>query len=81
MDENSKQESATFNKVKIEPFISLMDLKRLEAYGNNMIDFHMIRDLVPTISRLFFSKSLYEDVRLSYAQAIIMAGSGLQHKS
>jgi N-acetyltransferase 10 len=58
-----------------------MDLKRLEAYGNNMIDFHMVRDLIPTVSNLFFSKKLSEELRLSYAQAMIMAGTGLQHKS
>jgi len=46
-----------------------------------MIDFHMVRDLIPTVSNLFFSKKLSEDLRLSYAQAMIMAGTGLQHKS
>lgn len=46
-----------------------------------MIDFHMVRDLIPTVSNLFFSKKLSDELRLSYAQAMIMAGTGLQHKS
>ena len=41
----------------------------------------MVRDLIPTVSNLFFSKKLSEELRLSYAQAMIMAGTGLQHKS
>ena len=34
--------------------ISLYDLKRLEAYTRNLVDYHLILDLVPTLSRLFF---------------------------
>lgn len=48
--EAEKDQTTITTRAKIEPFISLMDLKRLEAYGNNMIDFHMIRDLIPTLS-------------------------------
>jgi len=48
--EETYENNGKTTKAKIEPFISLMDLKRLEAFSNNMIEFGMIRDLVPTIS-------------------------------
>ncbi|KAK1223269.1 N-acetyltransferase 10 [Marasmius sp. AFHP31] len=38
--------------------LSPFDLKRLESYGNNMLDYHVILDLMPTIASLFFQRRL-----------------------
>jgi len=38
----------------IAPYLNRFDLKRLESYSRNMVDFHLIMDLVPTIARLYF---------------------------
>ena len=35
-------------------FVSPRDLKRLEAYARNMVDNHMVRDLIPTIANMYF---------------------------
>ncbi|KAL4073177.1 GNAT acetyltransferase 2-domain-containing protein [Scleroderma yunnanense] len=56
------------------------DLKRLESYANNILDYHVILDLLPTISALYFGKRL-SDVNLSAVQASIFLGMGLQRKS
>lgn len=56
------------------------DLKRLESYANNMLDYHVIIDILPIISALFFGKRL-GDVSLSAVQASILLGMGLQRKS
>ncbi|KAI6044729.1 helicase-domain-containing protein [Pisolithus marmoratus] len=56
------------------------DLKRLESYANNMLDYHVIVDILPTISSLFFGKRL-GDVSLSAVQSSILLGMGLQRKS
>ncbi|KAI6114088.1 GNAT acetyltransferase 2-domain-containing protein [Pisolithus sp. B1] len=56
------------------------DLKRLESYANNMLDYHVIIDLLPIIAALFFGKRL-GDVSLSAVQASILLGMGLQRKS
>jgi len=40
----------------LERYISLFDLKRLESYSKNLVDFHLIMDLVPTLAKLYFSK-------------------------
>lgn len=56
------------------------DLKRLESYANNTLDYHVILDLLPTTSALYFGKRL-GDVHLSVVQASILLGMGLQRKS
>lgn len=55
-------------------------MRRLEAYSKNMVDFHLILDLLPTIARLFFLNKFSKNVRLVYTQAAILIGMGLQHK-
>lgn len=62
--------------------ISVFDLKRLESYSNNLVDFHLIMDLCPTIARLYFIKDIIpaQALSLSYLQATILIAIGLQHK-
>jgi N-acetyltransferase 10 len=55
------------------------DIKRLEAYTRNLIDFHVIMDLMPLLSRLYFLGRV--PVTLSSLQAAILVGVGLQHKT
>ncbi|CAI9112681.1 OLC1v1013156C3 [Oldenlandia corymbosa var. corymbosa] len=54
------------------------DMKRLEAYTNNLADFHMILDIVPKLARLYYLEKL--PVTLSYAQASVLLCMGLQRK-
>ncbi|XP_018616345.1 RNA cytidine acetyltransferase [Scleropages formosus] len=56
------------------------DLKRLEMYSRNMVDYHLIMDMIPGIARIFFLKQL-GDVSLSAAQCALLLGVGLQHKT
>ncbi|KAJ7422622.1 N-acetyltransferase 10-like protein [Willisornis vidua] len=49
-------------------------------YSRNMVDYHLIMDLVPAMARLFFLHQL-GDMSLSAAQAALFLGIGLQHKS
>lgn len=67
------------------------DLKRLEAYGNNILDYHVIMDLLPLLSQLYFQRRLdgaqqegtdaKSKVHLSPVQSAILLGMGLQRKS
>jgi N-acetyltransferase 10 len=57
------------------------DLKRLESYSQNSLDYHVILDLLPTAAMLYFEKRLGEEVRLSAIQSSILLGMGLQRKS
>jgi N-acetyltransferase 10 len=63
--------------VLLAPF----DVKRLESYANNMLDYHVILDLLPTVAALYFEKRLGEEVRLSAVQSSILLALGLQRKS
>lgn len=57
------------------------DLKRLEVYAQNLVDYHLVIDLVPEIARLYFTNKLGDDFNLSLVQSAILVGVGLQHKS
>jgi len=57
------------------------DLKRLEAYANNMLDYHVILDLLPSVSSLYFQKRLGDEVRLTAVQSSILLALGLQRKT
>ncbi|XP_062097838.1 RNA cytidine acetyltransferase 1-like [Humulus lupulus] len=62
----------------IERVLSPYDLKRLDAYTSNLADYHMILDLVPKLTRLYFHEKL--PVSLSAAQASILLCIGLQNQ-
>lgn len=55
------------------------DFKRLEMYSRNLVDHHMILDLVPRLAALFFQGRLGA-MRLSLLQAAIFLAIGLQHR-
>eukprot|EP00743_Colponemidia_sp_Colp-15_P004675 GILK01005037.1.p1 GENE.GILK01005037.1~~GILK01005037.1.p1 ORF type:complete len:1046 (-),score=256.41 GILK01005037.1:107-3244(-) len=78
--DNSDSVTQVFSKHELELFFSTYDMKRLESYAKNMVDYHMIMDLVPNISRLYFLKK-FGELSFSYAQAAILLGMGLQHKT
>lgn len=56
------------------------DMKRLEMYSRNLVDHHMILDLLPIMARLFFQGRLGGQVRVSLLQAAILLAIGLQHR-
>ncbi|XP_061078586.1 RNA cytidine acetyltransferase [Conger conger] len=56
------------------------DLKRLEMYSRNMVDYHLVMDMIPAVARMFFLKQL-GPVSLSTAQCALLLGIGLQHKT
>jgi len=57
------------------------DLRRLESYAKNLLDYHVIMDAVPTLSSLYFKGSFGPELHLSPAQSAILMSLGLQRKS
>jgi len=45
------------------------------------VDYHLILDLVPTISKLYFNGILGKSLNLGYLNQAILVGLGLQNKS
>eukprot|EP00899_Mesostigma_viride_P009960 jgi/Mesvir1/18966/Mv18933-RA.1 len=56
---------------------SPFDMKRLDSYSRNLVDYHIVLDLVPDIARLYFLEKV--PVTLSYGQQAILLALGLQH--
>jgi len=65
---------------RLKFLLSPYDLKRLELYGKNLTDYHLIMDLVPTLAHLYFNHAV-QSLVLSGIQATILLGVGLQRKS
>ncbi|OLY84057.1 UPF0202 protein [Smittium mucronatum] len=58
------------------------DIKRLESYSNNVLDYHVILDLLPKLANLYFSfPSVKSSCNLSGVQQCVLLGIGLQRKS
>ncbi|GAB1286634.1 RNA cytidine acetyltransferase [Apodemus speciosus] len=75
-----KSAQPALGREQLEALFLPYDLKRLEMYSRNMVDYHLIMDLIPAISRLYFLNQL-GDLALSAAQSALLLGIGLQHKS
>ncbi|KAJ2995414.1 N-acetyltransferase 10 [Globomyces sp. JEL0801] len=63
---------------------SPFDLKRLNSYAQNLLDYHVILDLVPVLARLYFLNLLEDSdklIKLSAVQGAILVGLGLQKKT
>ncbi|KAK9824701.1 hypothetical protein WJX72_012506 [[Myrmecia] bisecta] len=71
----SVQSGAVALKADSSP-LSPYDLKRLQAYSNNLVDHHMILDLMPSLARAYFCRQL--PASLSKVQAAILLSVGLQ---
>uniref|UniRef100_A0A6B2KWW6 RNA cytidine acetyltransferase n=1 Tax=Arcella intermedia TaxID=1963864 RepID=A0A6B2KWW6_9EUKA len=68
-------------KQDLDRTFSVYDLKRLESYTKNLLDYHAILDTLPQIGRLFFAANLSHFVPLSPSQYCILVGLGLQFKN
>ncbi|KAJ3865840.1 GNAT acetyltransferase 2-domain-containing protein [Lentinula novae-zelandiae] len=79
-------------KALLPSLLTPFDLKRLESYGNNQLDYHVILDLLPLVATLFFQRRLnrpksseasgeVNNLSLSAVQSAILLGMGLQRKS
>ncbi|KAI9698390.1 MAG: killer toxin resistant protein [Candelina mexicana] len=67
-------------KSELDTLFSPFDLKRLDSYANNMLDYHVILDMIPTISKLHFTGRLKPAIKLTGVQASILLAIGLQRK-
>lgn len=78
---SGSQFNTPLTKDQLDSLFSPFDLKRLDSYANNLLDYHVIVDMLPTLSMLFFSGKLGDDVKLSSVQSAILLAIGLQRKS
>jgi N-acetyltransferase 10 len=61
---------------------SAYDLKRLEGYANQLLDYHVIMDLIPQLASLWFDGRVNsEGIKLTNIQAALLLAIGLQRKT
>lgn len=73
-------EPRPLTKAELDERFTPHDLKRLESYANNMLDYHVILDLIPRIAELYFLGRIKNAVKLSGIQQSILLSVGLQRK-
>ena len=67
-------------KPEIDASFSPFDLKRLDSYANNMLDYHVILDMIPPIAHLYFTGRLKPSVSMTGVQSSMLLAIGLQRK-
>ena len=67
-------------KPELDDCFSPFDLKRLDSYASNMLDYHVILDMIPEIANLHFTNRLKPAVSLTGVQSSILLAIGLQKK-
>lgn len=70
-------------KPDLDALFSPFDLARLDSYANNLLDYHVILDLLPSLAHLYFTGRLKLppcNVSLSGVQQSILLAIGLQRK-
>ncbi|EFA83474.1 putative N-acetyltransferase [Heterostelium album PN500] len=74
--------TATLTNSELELSLSSYDIKRLESFANNIVDFNVIIDMLPTIGKLLFRGQI-NDVRnnISNLQTAVLLAMSLQHKT
>jgi len=66
----------------VDALFSAYDLKRLESYANQMLDYHVILDLLPQIANIWFDGKIEDpSFKLTSIQAALLLALGLQRKS
>ncbi|KAF2969227.1 hypothetical protein GQX73_g4337 [Xylaria multiplex] len=68
-----------FTKDSLDQILTPFDLKRLASYANNLLDYHVILDLMPRISEPYFRGRL-NDIKLSGLQQAMLLAISLQRK-
>jgi N-acetyltransferase 10 len=64
----------------LDVMFSRFDVKRLDSYARNLLDYNEILDLVPELARCYF-RGAFRPMELTPTQAVVLLGIGLQHKS
>jgi N-acetyltransferase 10 len=76
---DQEHEPSALTKAELDQLLSPFDLKRLESYANNMLDYHVVLDLIPTLAALYFTGRI-PTVKLTGVQQSILLAVGLQRK-
>jgi N-acetyltransferase 10 len=77
---DTELQAAPLTKAELDALFSPFDLKRLDSYANNMLDYHVILDMLPSIATLYFAGRLKTQLKMSGVQVALLLAVGLQRK-
>lgn len=77
---DTELQAAPLTKAELDALFSPFDLKRLDSYANNMLDYHVILDMLPSIATLYFAGRLRTQLKMSGVQVALLLAVGLQRK-
>ena len=80
IDPRATSKKGGLNAQEMRALFTPHDVDRLEKYSRNLVDYHLVLDLMPRLARLVFEHR-FPTVKLSHLQSAIMLAQGLQHKS
>lgn len=81
LSDGNVMSTSKLTKTQLDDLFSPFDLKRLDSYANNLLDYHVIVDMVPMLALLYFGGKMSSTVHLSSVQSAILLAIGLQRKS
>lgn len=58
------------SKEEADRSFNAYDLKRLEMYAQNLVDYHLVIDLVAEIAKSYFTNKLGDEFNLSLVQSV-----------
>ncbi len=73
--------SSQISVTELNYFLTPHDLKRIELYGRNLCDHHLVADLLPALARLYFLGRMGHSFNLSSIQGALLCGIGLQNQT
>ncbi|OSS49929.1 hypothetical protein B5807_05922 [Epicoccum nigrum] len=79
-DLDTDLQATPVTKAELDALFSPFDLKRLDSYANNMLDYHVILDMLPSIATLYFTGRLKSQIKMSGVQVALLLAVGLQRK-
>ncbi|KAH6638002.1 N-acetyltransferas-like protein [Boeremia exigua] len=79
-DLDAELQATPITKAELDALFSPFDLKRLESYANNMLDYHVILDMLPAIATLYFTGRLKSHLKMTGVQTALLLSVGLQRK-
>ncbi|KAF2626954.1 N-acetyltransferas-like protein [Macroventuria anomochaeta] len=77
---DTELQATPITKAELDALFSPFDLKRLDSYANNMLDYHVILDMLPSIATLYFTGRLKSQIKMSGVQVALLLAVGLQRK-
>lgn len=77
---NPSTPAQPLTKAELDASFSPFDLNRLDSYANNMLDYHVILDMIPQIALLQFTGRLAPAISVTGVQSALLLAIGLQRK-